>query len=82
MVTLAIGNVQKLYQLSFWPTECSSPLYFSNAQWSGIGRRLILRRSSSFEDFVKTFTDAILPASIAFREITQGSVFFTVQAFN
>ena len=39
-----------------------------------VGTGVILRKSSSFEDLVKTFTHAILPVAIALSDITQGSV--------
>ena len=45
-----------------------------------VGTGLILRRCSTFEDFVEAFTVAILPAAIELRAISEGSVCFTVRA--
>ena len=45
-----------------------------------VGTVLILRRYSTFEDFVEAFRVAILPAAIELRTISEGSVCFTVQA--
>ena len=45
-----------------------------------VGTGLILRRCSTFEDFVEAFTVAILPAANELRAISEGSVYFTVRA--
>ncbi|XP_015752594.1 PREDICTED: uncharacterized protein LOC107332376 [Acropora digitifera] len=45
-----------------------------------VGTGLILRRCSTFEDFVEAFTVAILPAANELRAISEGSVCFTVRA--
>ena len=47
-----------------------------------VGTGLILRRCSSFEEFVEAFRVATLPAANALRAISEGSVCFTVQAEN
>ena len=41
---------------------------------------MILRRSSSLEEFVNSFTEAVLPAANTLRAISEGSLCFTVQA--
>ena len=41
---------------------------------------MILRRSSTLEEYIQVFTDVILPAAIELRAISEGSVCFTVQA--
>ena len=43
---------------------------------------MILRRSSSLQEFVHTFTEAVLPLGNSLRAITEGSLCFTVQAQN
>lgn len=43
---------------------------------------MILRRSSSLEQFVNTFTEAVLPLGNTLRAISEGSLCFTVQAEN
>ena len=45
-----------------------------------VGTGLILRRCSTFEDFVEAFTVAVLPAASELRAISDGSVCFTVRA--
>ena len=47
-----------------------------------VGTGLILRKCSSLEQFIQTFTVATLPAANALRAISEGSVCFTVQAEN
>ena len=41
---------------------------------------MILRRSSSLQEFVNTFTEAVLPLGNTLRAISEGSLCFTVQA--
>ena len=41
---------------------------------------MILRRSTSLEEFVKVFTEAVLPAANILRAISEGSLCFTIQA--
>ena len=41
---------------------------------------MILRRSSNLEEFVNTFTEAVLPLGNTLRAISEGSLSFTVQA--
>ena len=41
---------------------------------------MILRRSSSLEEFVNSFTEAVLPAAKTLRAISEGSLCFTIQA--
>ena len=41
---------------------------------------MILRRSSSLQEFVHTFTEAVLPLGNSLRAISEGSLCFTVQA--
>jgi len=41
---------------------------------------MILRRSSSLQEFVNTFTEAVLPLGNSLRAISEGSLCFTVQA--
>ena len=41
---------------------------------------MILRRSSSLEEFVNTFTEAVLPLGNTLRAISEGSLCFIVQA--
>jgi len=41
---------------------------------------MILRRSSNLQEFVKTFTEAVLPLGNTLRAISQGSLCFSVQA--
>ena len=41
---------------------------------------MILRRSSSLEEFVNSFTEAVFPAANTLRAISEGSLCFTVQA--
>ena len=43
---------------------------------------MILRRSSSLEQFVNTFNEAVLPLGNTLRAISEGSLCFTVQAEN
>jgi len=43
---------------------------------------MILRRSSSLQEFVNTFTEAVLPLGNTLRAISEGSLCFTVQAQN
>ena len=43
---------------------------------------MILRRSSTLEEFVKAFTEAVLPAANTLRAISEGSLCFTIQAEN
>jgi len=40
---------------------------------------MILRRSSSLEEFVNSFTEAVLPAANTLRAISEGSLCFAVQ---
>ena len=41
---------------------------------------MVLRRSSSLQEFVNTFTQAVLPLGNTLRAISEGSLCFTVQA--
>ena len=41
---------------------------------------MILRRSSTLQDFVNTFTNTVLPLGNILRAISEGSLCFTVQA--
>ena len=41
---------------------------------------MILRRSSSLQEFVNTFTEAVLPLGNTLRAISEGSLCLTVQA--
>ena len=41
---------------------------------------MILRRSSNLEEFVNTFTEAVLPLGNTLRAISEGSLCFTIQA--
>ena len=41
---------------------------------------MILRRSSNLEEFVNTFTEAVLPLGNTLRAISEGSLCFSVQA--
>ena len=41
---------------------------------------MILRRSSSLQEFVSTFNEAVLPLGSTLRAISEGSLCFTVQA--
>jgi len=41
---------------------------------------MILRRSTSLEEFVNAFTEAVLPAANTLRAISEGSLCFTIQA--
>ena len=43
---------------------------------------MILRRSSSLQEFVNAFTEAVLPLGNTLRAISEGSVCFTIQAEN
>lgn len=43
---------------------------------------MILRRSASLEEFVNAFTETVLPLGNTLRAISEGSVFFTIQAEN
>ena len=46
----------------------------------GVITWMILRRSSSLQEFVKTFNKVVLPLGNILREIREGSLCFTVQA--
>ena len=72
----------KLYQASSRPTEVGVHCTFRTLSGVvlAVGTGLILRRYSTFEDFVEAFRVAILPAAIELRAISEGSVCFTVQA--
>ena len=41
---------------------------------------MILRRSSNLQEFVNTFTEAVLPLGNTLRAISEGSLCFTIQA--
>ena len=41
---------------------------------------MVLRKSSSLQEFVTTFTEAVLPLGNTLRAISEGSLCFTVQA--
>ena len=43
---------------------------------------MILRRSTNLEEFVSSFTEAVLPAANTLRAISEGSICFTIQAEN
>ena len=43
---------------------------------------MILRRSTNPEEFVTSFTEAVLPAANTLRAISEGSICFTIQAEN
>ncbi|CAH3014104.1 unnamed protein product [Porites evermanni] len=44
--------------------------------------RMILRKSTNLEEFVTSFTEAVLPAANTLRAISEGSICFTIQAEN
>ena len=43
---------------------------------------MILRKSTNLEEFVTSFTEAVLPAANTLRAISEGSICFTIQAEN
>ena len=43
---------------------------------------MVFRRSSSMEEFVNTFKEAVLPFGNCLRAISEGSIRFTIQAEN